>query len=121
MKNFSWLLSLLLILTPIAHGFGQSVKDVEQIKKEVARLGVGSKAKVTITRHDGTKVKGYVHSTGDDEFIIRDRKTDTPTTVHYTDVYKVDDNRSDRSSLVMALGLSAAAIVTIALLFGRRD
>src|ERR1041385_6658219 len=95
MKKLSCLLSLLLILIPAANLFGQSVQNLDQIKKAVAHLGVGAKAKATVFRHDGTKVKGYIYSTGDDDFVIRDRKTDTPTTVRYADIWKVDDNRND--------------------------
>ena len=78
MKTIACLLSLLLLLlAPLASVFSQSTKNVDNIKKSVAQLGVGSKARATITLHDGKKVKGYIYSTGDDDFVIRDRKTDT--------------------------------------------
>ncbi len=38
---------------------------------------------------DGSKTKGYVYRAGEDDFIIRDRKTDAPTTIRYADVAKV--------------------------------
>src|SRR5689334_5888475 len=114
MKKISCLLSLLLMLAPIANVLGQSEKNVDQIKKSVARLGVGSKARATIILHDGKKVKGYVYSTADDDFVIRDRKTDAPTTIPYANVYKVEDKRDDKTGMFLGIGLAA----TLALLVG---
>jgi len=126
MKKISCLLTLLFILAPIAQVAAQSQKDLEQVKKKnlehvkknVAKLGVGSKAKVTITLHNDTKVKGYVYSAGDEDFVVRDRKTDTPTTIRYADVYKVDDNRGHRNAMLALIFVTIGAAVTIAAIYG---
>jgi hypothetical protein len=118
MKKISYLLTLLLILAPIAHVAAQTQTNLEKAKKNVAKLGVGSKAKATITLNDGNKVKGYVYSAGDDDFVIRDAKTDTPTTVRYADVKNVDDNRGHRNAKLAALFVGIGAAVTIAAVFG---
>src|SRR2546421_2319488 len=63
MKRLVYLLSLLLILTPATRSFAAGQKTandaakVEKAKKNVAKLGVGSKARATITLNDGSKVK----------------------------------------------------------------
>src|SRR5207245_5871042 len=59
----------------VAHVFaaGQKTEKLDHVKKSVAKLGVGSKARATITLNNGAKVKGYVYSAGDEEFVIRDR------------------------------------------------
>src|SRR5207237_8182885 len=46
MKRISCLLSLLLLLTPFAQTFaaGQKTSNVDHVKRNVAKLGVGSKA-----------------------------------------------------------------------------
>ena len=106
MKKISCLLTLLLMLAPLAQVAAQSQKNAERAKKKVARLGVGAKAKTVITLNDGSKVKGYIYSIGDDDFVIRDSKTDSPTTVRYADVMSVDD----KSSKDLLIGLGAAAI-----------
>src|SRR6266511_1554009 len=99
MKKISYLLTLLLLLAPLtetlgrAQNTGKQATTVEHLRTRIAKLGVGSKARATITLNDGTKVKGYVYSTADEDFVIRDRKTDAPTTVRYADVKKIDDNR----------------------------
>jgi len=118
MKKISCLVTLLLILAPIAHVAAQTQTSLEKAKKNVARLGVGSKAKATITLNDGSKVKGYVYSAGDDDFVIRNRDTDAPTTVRYADVKNVDDNRGHRNAKLAALFVGIGAAITIAAVFG---
>jgi hypothetical protein len=95
----------------------QDKKTLEQVKRDVARLGVGSKAKGTINLKNDTKVKGYVYSSGDEDFVMRDSKTDSPTTIRYAEVLKVDDHRGHRNSdkafliVVLGAGIALAAII----------
>jgi len=105
MKKTSCLLALVLMLVPVAQLAAQTQKNAESAKKNIARLGVGKKAKTTVTLNDRSKVKGYVYSVGDDDFVVRDSKTDSPTTVRYADVLSVND----RSSKDLLIGLGAAA------------
>lgn len=121
MKHISGVLAVLLLLAPLSQLFaaGQTQKSsVDKARSQIARLGVGSKARATIKLNDGTKVKGYVYSAGAEDFIIRDRKTDAPTTVRYADVKSVDDNRghSVARNILIVVGIGAA--VTIAAVFG---
>jgi hypothetical protein len=118
MKKISYLLTLILILTPIAHVAAQTQTNLEKVRKNVAQLGVGSKAKATITRNDGSKVKGYVYSAGDEDFVIRDGKTDSPTTIRYAEVKKVDDNRGHRNAKLAALFVGIGAAITLVAVFG---
>jgi len=120
MKKISCLLSLLLLLAPVTQTLGAGQKPdrqattIEHVKSRVAKLGVGSKARATITLNDGAKVKGYVYSAGDEDFVIRDRKTDAPTTIRYADVKKIDDNRghSLARNILIAVGIGAAVTLT---------
>ena len=118
MKKLSYLLTLLIILTPIAHVAAQTAANLEHAKKNVAKLGVGSKAKATITLNNGTKVKGYVYSAGDEDFVVRDSKTDSPTTIRYADVKNVDDNRGHRNAKLAVLFVGIGAATALALVFG---
>ena len=115
MKKLAYLLSLLLLLTPLMQALGGQKTDntsakIEHAKKNVAKLGVGSKARATIMRNDGSKVKGYVYSAGDEDFVIRDRKTDASTTIKYSDVKSLDDNRghSIARNVLIVVGIGAA-------------
>ena len=118
MKKLSYLLTLFLILTPIAHVAAQTDTNLMHVKKNVAKLGVGSKAKATVTLNNGTKVKGYVYSAGDEDFVVRDSKTDSPTTIRYAEVKNVDDNRGHRNAKLAVLFVGIGAAVALAAVFG---
>ena len=122
MKIVSYLLLVVLLLAPAARtlgaGQGKQPLTIEQIKIQVTRLGVGDKARATITRKDGTKTKGYVYTAGDEEFVIRDRKTDAPTTIRYADVAKVqaDKGHSKAKHLGLGIGIGVGAFLGILLI-----
>ena len=78
---------------------------VEKVKIKIAKLGVGSKAKASIRLKDGAKTKGYIAQAGEDNFVIRDRKTDAPTTIRYADVAKVEENRGHSTARNIAIGV----------------
>ena len=119
MKTVSWLLAALLLLAPAAPTLAAGQKTekqadpLQQIKIKIAKLGVGEKARATITTKDGAKIKGYVYSAGDDDFVMRDRKTASPTTIRYVDVSKVDGSRGHsvaRNVLIIA-GIGTAIVL----------
>ena len=118
MKIISCLLTLLSLLAPLAHVSAQAQTNLDHVRKNVARLGVGSKAKATITLNDGSKVKGYVYRAGDDDFVIRDKKTDAPTTVRYAEVKNVDDERGHRNAKLAVLFVGIGAAVALVSVFG---
>jgi hypothetical protein len=119
MRTVSWLLSALLLLAPASKTLAAGQKadkqatTMEQIRIQVAKLGVGEKARATIKLKDGTKTKGYVYRAGDDDFVIRDRKTDTPTTIRYADVAKVerDHGHSMARNVLIGVGIGAGAVL----------
>ena len=93
---------------------------IEKIKAKVAKLGVGEKAKATVILKDGTKKRGYIGQAGDDDFVLRDRKTDSPTTIRYTDVTKVESNKGHSTARNLALGIGIGAgafLAVIAIVF----
>ena len=124
MKKLSWLISGLLLLGPTLQTVSarqqtdKQAPTVEQIKIQVTKLGVGEKARATITTKDGTRVKGYVDRTGDEDFVMRDRKTNAATTIRYADVQKVDRSHGHslaRNILIgVAIGTGAVVIGVLA-------
>lgn len=119
MKSVSWLLSALLLLAPATQTFGAGQKaakqtPVEKIKIQVAKVGVGEKAKATITTKDGAKIKGYVSQAGDDDFVIRDRKTSSPTTIRYADVAKVERNQGHSIAKIVLVAIGAGTAIVLA-------
>jgi hypothetical protein len=130
MRTLSWLISGLLLLGPAlqtANARPQNDKQtstLEQVKIQIAKLGIGDKARATITTKDGAKVKGYVFSAGDNDFVIRDRKTDAPTTIRYPDVAKIERNKghSMARNVLIGVGIGAGALLTaIFIVIARAD
>lgn len=102
----------------------QDAPSVEQVKGKVARAGLGEKARVTVWIRDGAKLKGYVSEARDAEFVIRDRKTDAPTTVRYSDVSKLDINRGHSTAKGVGIGIAAgvgAVVLVLGILFATLD
>lgn len=89
----------------------------EQVKVKVARLGVGESARITVRFKDGTKLKGYIAQAKDSEFIVRDRKTDAPSTVLYRDVARIESNRGHSTARNVALGTAIGVGTVLTILF----
>jgi hypothetical protein len=111
------LVSLLLLATVSVPAYAKQgdspAATLEKVKSKVAKLGVGEKAKATVFMKDGTKTKGYIAQASNDDFVIRDRKTDAPTTIRYSDVAKVESNRghSTARNLGIGIGIGAGALL----------
>lgn len=110
-KYLSFLIAGLLLLGPLSRltqAAPQNEKQPvtsEEVKTKIAKIGLGEKARATITLKDGTKTKGYVARADQDEFVIRDRKTDNPTTIRYADVAKVEKNKGHSTAKHVGLGV----------------
>lgn len=119
-KYFTYLIAgaLMLASTTLpaaAKQGGNAQTSLEQVKIKIAKLGVGEKAKATIYLKDGGKKKGYIAQAGDDDFILRDRKTDAPATIRYDNVAKVDSNRGHSTARNLGIGIAVGvgAVLTV--------
>jgi len=92
--------------------------SLDKIKAKVAKIGIGEKARATVILKDGTKKKGYIGQAGTEDFVLRDRKTDAPTTIRYSDVSKVESNKghSTARNLGIGIGIGAGAFLAILLI-----
>jgi preprotein translocase subunit SecF len=100
------------------------VQAVEQVKSKVARLGVGEKARATVRMKDGRKLKGYIAQARETDFVLRDRATDAPTEIAYSDVNKVESNRGHSLARNLALGIGIGAglvVLLVAAVIARAD
>lgn len=107
-------LAALLLMAPLASTAmaapqRQQRTFAEEVKSKVAKLGTGSKAKATVWLANGTKIKGYVSQAGENDFVMRDRKTDVPTTVRYADVTKFERNNGHSTAKWVGLGVGVGA------------
>jgi preprotein translocase subunit SecF len=119
--RLSFLVAVMLLLVTVPHPTiakqANQAPTVEAIKSKVARIGVGAKAKATIRMKNGTKVKGYIAQVQEDDFVVRDRKTDAPTTIRYSDVLKVEENRGHSTARNVAIGVAAGVGAVLAVIF----
>ena len=103
---------------------GNSAQAIEQIKSKLARMGTGEKARVTVRLKSGQKLKGYIAQAQESSFVMRDRKTDAPTEIAYSDVAKVESNRGHSTARNLGIGIGAgagAALLTLAIIIAHLD
>lgn len=121
LSNSKLALSLLVLLCtfaqPLAAQQGDQAMTLEQVKIKIAKLGVGDKAKATVKLKDGTKTKGYIAQAADDDFVLRDRKSNAPTTIRYADVAKVESNRGHSTARNIAIGIGIGVGAFVAIVF----
>lgn len=118
-KYWTCLFAVLFLIVPATRVAARTQQmTADQAKIEVAKLGLGEKARATITLKNNTKIKGYVSRADENDFVIRDRKTDAPTTISYADVAKVQKNRghSTARNLGLGIGIGAGAFLAILLI-----
>ena len=118
-KYSTWLLAVLCLIVPVTRVAAQATQMTgDRAKIEVAKLGLGEKARAKITLKNVTKIKGYVSRADENDFVVRDRKTDTPTTINYADVAKVqkDSGHSTARNLGLGIGIGAGAFLAILLI-----
>ena len=102
--------------TPAQSTGKDEAKALEKIKAEIAKLGVGEKARAQIKLRNGQKMKGYVSSAGQDDFAFTDRKSGTTTTtVAYADVVEVKKpGLSKGAKIAIAVGIGVGVLAVLA-------
>jgi hypothetical protein len=84
-----------------------------RLQTQIARFGTGEKAKVTVRKNDGTKVKGYISRTGDAAFDLTDPKTKQTSAIAYSDVSKIKKQGMSTGLKIAIIGGVAAAVVVV--------
>lgn len=88
--------------------------ELSKIRANVAKRGVGPKAKVKVVLLDGTKLQGYVSEAGAETFTVTDAKTGTTVVVKYSQVKQVKDSgRSRGAKIALIVGIAAVAFTVI--------
>ena len=93
----------------------KDVQTAEQVKQKIVKFGVGEKARVTLKLKSGAKLKGYIYQAGEDNFIVRDVKTDAPTTVAYSEVEQIKGkNLSTGAKIAIGVGIGVGVFLIVA-------
>lgn len=95
----------------------EQTSNIEKVKENIRKLGVGEDARVELKLWDGRKLKGYIREAGVDNFIIADAKTGEVTTVTYAQVRQVK-GRNHLSAAKVGLNLAKGAAIVGAIALG---
>lgn len=102
---------------PVSAQSKTEVATLDKVKAKIAKLGIGEKAKATVTLKNGTQKKGYIGQAGNEDFVLRQSKTDTPTTISYSEVSRVESNRGHSTARNIAIGIGIGAGALLAIIF----
>jgi hypothetical protein len=108
------------VMTPVRAGAQvvEQTRNVEKVKENIRKLGVGEAARVEVKLLDGRKLKGYLREAGEDNFTVVDAKTGAATTATYAEVRHVKGRNSLTAAKVgLTLAKGAAIVGAVALGF----
>ncbi|HVQ39588.1 MAG TPA: hypothetical protein VMS31_18765 [Pyrinomonadaceae bacterium] len=89
-RIFTLVVSMVILATSFAFQTAQAQGTAAaKARLKVESVGVGSKARVEVKLHDGTKLKGYVSSKEQDGFTVTDSKSGASSVVRYDEVSEV--------------------------------
>jgi hypothetical protein len=96
--------------------------QAEKIKAKIAKMGTGEKAKAKIKLRSGEKLKGYISSSGENDFALTDKKSGKTTTIAYSDVDEIKKpglSQGTKIALIVGIAVVAtAAILAIVVVHG---
>ena len=111
------LLNLVCYSSVAASSKPNEVDLAAKVKAAIAKLGVGSDARVEVRLRDKTKLKGYVSEANENGFVVVDEKTGVATQVTYPQVKKVK-GKNNLSGEKIAIGIFIAALIVVGILYG---
>lgn len=108
---------MMLAAAPPATAKSKAEKDAQftsKVKAGIAKIGVGSDARVEIKLRDKTKLKGYISEATAETFSVTDLKTGAITTVGYPAVTQVKGNNlSTGATIAIAVGIAVGVTLLV--------
>ena len=90
------------------------VPQAEKIKMKVAKMDTGEKAKAKVKMRSGEKLKGYISSAGENDFVLTDKKTGQSKTIAYSDVDEIKKpGLSQGMKIAIIVGIAVVATAAI--------
>jgi hypothetical protein len=117
-KICSIVLAALLIQSAAVPAFAKSdaekaARRAEKVRTQLAKLGTGKDALISLELRDKTKLKGYVSEAGAESFVVTDSAGKT-TTVAYPQVKMAQGNNlSTGAKIAIGVGIGAAIFLLI--------
>ena len=91
-----------------------------KVKREIAKLGTGRDAQVSVKLRDKTRLSGYVSKISEEAFFVTEAKTGTETEVPYPTVTQVKGNNLNKGAIV-AISAGAAIGIFLMIAYALRD
>ena len=93
--------------------------QTEKVKAAISKLGTGPSARVEITLHDKSKLKGFIKEADDEHFVLV-HETGAATEVAYPQVRKVKGNNLSTGAKV-AIGVGVGIVILLLAFKSRID
>jgi hypothetical protein len=115
------LINMFMLVMPVRAGaqvVEPKTRNVERVKENVRKLGIGEAARLELKLWDGRRLKGYLREAGEGDFTVVDAKTGAATTLTYAQVKQVKGGeRSEAARVGLTLAKGAAIVGAIAIGF----
>ncbi len=117
--SFALVASLLLMLVGAPTAAAKTKEEkvaayAAKVKTEIAKLGTGPAAQITVKLRDKTKLSGYVSQANADSFVITDPKTGNSTEVPYPNVTQAKGkNLSTGATIAIAVGIAVGVTLLV--------
>jgi VIT1/CCC1 family predicted Fe2+/Mn2+ transporter len=128
MKKLFSLLLILLLVHATSYLSAASAKSpskeearlAEKVKSGIARLGIGTDARVKLKLRDGRRIEGYISQISEESFVVMNARTNAATTVLYPQVKQVKGNNLS-SGVKFAIGAAVVVVLLLILFHGNHD
>lgn len=92
----------------------KEAQHATKVKTEIAKLGTGQAARISLKLRDKTKLSGYVAAAGAESFVVADLSTGATTTVPYPNVVQVrGNNLSTGVKIAIWAGVIVAVVIVL--------
>jgi hypothetical protein len=118
-KSISILLIMLLTFSSFAltdqTPQAREATQVEKVKEQVQKRGIGEKSRVKVTLVKGGEVKGYISNVDEASFAVTDKASGQIVAISYADVRDVQGPGLSRGAKIgiTAVGVLVVAVVII--------
>ena len=101
----------------------KQIQFAERVKTEIAKLGVGRDARVSVRLRDKARVAGYISEINENSFVVTNLETGAKTTVAYPAVARVQGQHIETGLRIalQAIGVVLGVILLWAIFAGPRD
>lgn len=99
---------------PAASKAEKEARLAAQVKQKLSNFGVGQSARLAVKLRNKALLGGYLESTGEESFVLKNLKTGDATTVAYADVTQVrGQNLSTGAKIAIGIAIGVAAVLIV--------